>query len=58
MKNQYNTGLTGEMLAEQYLVEQGMSVITRRFRGGDGEIDLVMLDGETVVFVEVKYRSR
>lgn len=56
MKNQYNTGLTGEMLAEQYLVEQGMSVITRRFRGGDGEIDLVMLDGETVVFVEVKSR--
>lgn len=56
MKKQYNTGLSGEQLAENYLCAQGMSVIARRYRGGDGEIDLVMQDGEAIVFVEVKSR--
>lgn len=56
MKKQYKDGLDGEMLAEKHLCQQGMNVIARRYRGGDGEIDLVMQDGETVVFVEVKSR--
>ena len=47
---QYGTGLQGETLAEEYLCRLGMSVIARRFRGQDGEVDLIMLDGETVVF--------
>lgn len=55
---QYGTGLQGEALAEEYLCRLGMSVIARRFRGQDGEVDLIMLDGETVVFVEVKSRPR
>ena len=55
---QYGTGLQGETLAEEYLCRLGMSVIARRFRGQDGEVDLIMLDGETVVFVEVKSRPR
>lgn len=56
MKNQYNTGLTGEQLAENHLCAQGMTVIARRYRGADGEIDLIMQDGEAIVFVEVKSR--
>ena len=56
MKNQYNIGLTGEQQAEAYLCSLGMSVIARRYRGGDGEIDLIMQDDATIVFVEVKYR--
>lgn len=55
---QYGTGLQGEAQAEEYLCRLGMSVIARRFRGQDGEVDLIMLDGETVVFVEVKSRPR
>lgn len=55
---QYETGLTGEVLAEAYLRDQGMKVLARRYRGQDGEIDLVMQDGETVVFVEVKARPQ
>ena len=55
---QYGTGLQGEALAEEYLCRLGMSVIALRFRGQDGEVDLIMLDGETVVFVEVKSRPR
>ncbi len=56
MKNQYKTGVTGEVQAEQYLCAQGMMVIARRYRGGDGEIDLIMQSGDTIVFVEVKSR--
>ena len=56
MKQQYKTGLSGEIQAELYLCNQGMRVLARRYRGGDGEIDLIMQDNETIVFVEVKYR--
>lgn len=52
----YVAGVIGEQQAEAYLAEKGMSVLARRYRGGDGEIDLVMQDGETIVFVEVKAR--
>ena len=55
---QYDSGLTGEAVAENFLCQKGMSVIARRYRGADGEIDLVMLDGETIVFVEVKARPQ
>lgn len=53
---QYESGLNGEALAENYLCEQGMVVLVRRYRAMDGEIDLIMLDGEVIVFVEVKSR--
>lgn len=54
--NQYETGLSGEQMAERWLCGHGMRCEARRFRAADGEIDLVMLDGDTVVFVEVKSR--
>ncbi len=53
---QYESGLWGEEQAEGYLIRQGMKTIARRYRGQDGEIDLVMQDGDVVVFVEVKAR--
>ncbi|MBE5768115.1 MAG: YraN family protein [Clostridiales bacterium] len=53
---QYATGLEGENIAEEFLLAKGMTCLEKRFRGADGEIDLIMLDGETVVFVEVKSR--
>lgn len=56
MMNRYETGLSGEKAAERWLCEHGMRCEARRFRAADGEIDLVMLDGDTVVFVEVKSR--
>lgn len=54
--SRYESGLTGENQAEAYLAAKGMTVAARRYRAEDGELDLVMLDGETVVFVEVKAR--
>ncbi|MCK9526672.1 MAG: YraN family protein [Limnochordia bacterium] len=47
----------GEELARDYLVGQGLEFREANFRLRFGEIDLIMLDGEVLVFVEVKYRS-
>lgn len=49
-------GLRGEKLAERLLRSKGMSVVVRRYSTPVGEIDLIMRDGETIVFVEVKAR--
>lgn len=53
---QYGTGLAGERQAEEFLRDKGMQPVARRYRAEDGEIDLILLEGETVVFVEVKAR--
>lgn len=58
MKNQYESGLNGEEIAEEYLMQQGMTVLARRYRGNDGEIDLILRDEDCIVFAEVKYRPR
>lgn len=52
------TGRRGEDLAHRYLERQGMQVVARNYwpRSGQGEIDLVAWEGETLVFVEVKSR--
>lgn len=46
-----------ENLAEQFLVEHGLKLITRNFSTKVGEIDLIMRDEQHVAFVEVRYRS-
>lgn len=45
-----------EAAALQFLQMRHMTLITRNYRCRLGEIDLVMLDGICVVFVEVRYR--
>jgi putative endonuclease len=50
-------GDRGEQAAEQYLVKLGYRILARQHRNAGGEIDLVALDGDTVVFVEVKTRG-
>lgn len=50
-------GSDAEDLAAEFLLNQGYTLLTRRFKAGRGEIDLVALDGETLVFVEVKLRQ-
>ena len=49
-------GLAGERLAEKFLRTSGLKIIARRFRTRAGEIDLIAMDGDEVVFVEVKTR--
>ena len=54
----YDTGLSGEQQAEEYLLARGYETVCRRWRAEDGEIDLIMRDGSCLVFVEVKNRPR
>lgn len=58
MTDSYSSGLLGEQMACDYLLQCGMTVLETRFRARDGEIDIVARDGITLCFVEVKYRPR
>ncbi|MFT5110967.1 MAG: putative endonuclease [Parasphingorhabdus sp.] len=57
MYQRHKDGAEAEKFAEKHLTKQGLKLIERNFRGKQGEIDLIMQDGETTVFVEVRYRS-
>ena len=50
-------GQYGEDLACRYLKKLDYKIIERNFRIRGGEIDIIALDGETLVYVEVKTRS-
>lgn len=50
------TGDSAERIAEAFLIRRGLSLVTRNYRCRFGEIDLVMQQGETLVFVEVRLR--
>jgi len=51
-------GADAEESACRYLLDQGYRLLTRNYRCRYGEIDLIMGDGSTIVFVEVRMRSR
>ena len=55
-KDSQDSGRSAEDFAEGYLRRQGLRLLERNWRCRSGELDLVMLDGDTVVFVEVRYR--
>lgn len=50
-------GEVGEKHAARFLSRQGYRIVKRNYRCPTGEIDLIALDGATIVFVEVKTRS-
>lgn len=50
-------GAYGEELAAEFLIGRGMVVLDRNWRCSQGEIDLVLRDGRTLVICEVKTRS-
>ena len=52
-----SAGRRGERLALRYLRRRGYRLLQRNYRHGRHEIDLVMQDGDCLVFVEVKARS-
>ena len=49
-------GEFGEYLAENYLIRKGYSILERNFRCRMGEIDIIAMDGDVIVFTEVKTR--
>lgn len=50
-------GRRGERAAEKYLRRIGYRIVARNYRAAGAEIDIVAMDGETIVFVEVKTRQ-
>jgi len=50
-------GNAAEDLACVFLQKKGLKLIERNFRCAFGEIDLIMQDGKTLVFIEVRLRS-
>ena len=53
----YQLGVDAEEQARKYLENKGMIFLRNRYRCPYGEIDLIMMDGDFIVFVEVKARS-
>ena len=55
-----NTGLVGqraEQFAFDYLRRHDLLPVARNFHCRGGEIDLIMLDGECLTFIEVRFRA-
>ncbi|MBM4104087.1 MAG: YraN family protein [Planctomycetes bacterium] len=50
-------GRWGENQARRFLQGQGFKTLARNWRLGKGELDLVMAEGDAIVFVEVKSRA-
>lgn len=50
-------GKLGENLATTFLIQKGYSIITRNYRHGHGEIDIIAQIHSNIVFVEVKTRT-
>ena len=50
-------GQRGERAAARFLKKKHYRILTRNYRCPSGEIDLIAVDGETLVFVEVRTRS-
>ncbi len=57
MDDRAGLGRSGEQQAVRFLQRRRFRIVTRNYRCPLGEIDVVALDGRTVVFVEVKTRS-
>lgn len=58
MKKNNQKGKLGENLAEQYLISRGFIIIEKNWRfSRQGELDMIAMDKNTLVFVEVKART-
>jgi putative endonuclease len=53
----YDRGIMAEGAAEIFLRAKGYKVIERRYKTKVGEVDIIALDGDVLVFVEVKARA-
>lgn len=51
-------GAQAEQVAAQFLQRHGLTLVQTNYRCRFGEIDLILRDGQTLVFAEVRQRSR
>lgn len=50
-------GRRGEEEAVRFLEEKGLRILERNFHDRDGEIDIIALEKDVLLFIEVKYRT-
>lgn len=55
--NKNNAGLAAEKLAATFLAKQGLKLVAQNYHCKYGEIDLIMQEANTLVFIEVRQRS-
>lgn len=55
--NKRTIGSEWEEVACEYLKKANYKILERNFRCRSGEIDIIALDGDYIVFIEVKYRK-
>lgn len=51
------SGLQGEEIASEYLKNKGFEILSRNFRSGHKEIDIIAEKGDIIHFIEVKTRK-
>jgi putative endonuclease len=57
MAKHNETGLKGEQIAENFLLNKGYTILHRNWRFGKKEVDLIALKDDLLVFTEVKTRK-
>ncbi len=57
MSDKIEIGREGENLAAEFLKNKGWEIVSRNYRYGKAEIDLIIKRGDWTIFVEVKTRS-
>jgi putative endonuclease len=57
LRSPRKTGAAAEERAMRYLEHQGLKTLERNFHSRRGEIDLIMREADTLVFVEVRFRK-
>lgn len=57
MYERHEIGKIGEDIAARYLQQKGYKIIDRNFESRQGEIDIIAIDKNELVFVEVKTRT-
>ena len=53
----HSLGMLGQEAAKQFLVKIGYRILKENYRLRSSEIDIIAMDGDYVVFVEVKFRK-
>lgn len=56
--NSNKKGMEAELIAVNYLINNGLKFIVKNFYSRFGEIDIIMQDKDALVFVEVKKRIK
>ena len=57
MGNSQESGQKAENIAREYLEQNGLRLVAQNWHCRRGELDLIMLDDKTLVFIEVRFRK-